>query len=96
MPTKARRGDGAHRQVPSGWARQSEHLGPSHPNVLELVSGEMDGSQYPVVWVLELTPKEAAKNTEQVRARLRKKAGYSLSALGTPFSSRLLGLHKCG
>lgn len=56
----------------------------------------MDGSQYPVVWVLELTPKEAAKNTEQVRARLRKKAGYSLPALGTPFSSRLLGLHKCG
>lgn len=35
----------------------------SHPNVLEPVSGEINRSQYPLVWVLELTPKEAAKIT---------------------------------
>lgn len=55
--------DGTRRQVPGGWARQSEHLGPFHPNVLEPASGEINRSQYPLVWVLELTPKEAAKIT---------------------------------
>lgn len=41
--------DGTHGQVPSGWARQSEHLGPSRRTVLELVSGKISRSQYPVV-----------------------------------------------
>jgi hypothetical protein len=55
--------DGAHRQVPSGWPRQSEHLGPSHPNMPELVSGEISRSQYPVVYIGAGADTEAAKIT---------------------------------
>lgn len=82
-------------RVPSAWTGQSDHLGPSYPKELELVSGEIgeiSGSQHPLVWVLGLTGKEAAKITRQVRARLRRKPGHSLPGLATLFCTSLWAL----
>lgn len=41
-----------------------------------------------------MTPKEAAKITWQVRARLRKKPGSSLPGLATLFCTRLWGFPR--